>query len=107
MGHHGVCSLLLCFFVYVTFADVKRVPLLHDIFNRDTEKVEQPVGSGDSMQYCASPYRYQRRASRPVVVGDPEQGGVVVGGDYPVVRQSMLTSRRWTPKRASNNRWPW
>ena len=44
------------------------------------------------MQYCASPYRYQRRASRPVVVGDPEQGGVVVGGDYPVVRQSMLTS---------------
>ena len=39
-------ALLLCFFVYVTFADVKRVPLLHDIFNRDTEKVEQPVGSG-------------------------------------------------------------
>ena len=27
-----------------------------------------------------------------MVVGDPEQGGVVVGGDYPVVRQSMLTS---------------
>ena len=44
------------------------------------------------MQYCASPYRYQRRTSRPVVVGDPENGGVVVGGDYPVVRQSMLTS---------------
>ena len=44
------------------------------------------------MQYCASPYRYQRRASRPVVVGDPEQGGVVVGSDHPVVRQSMLTS---------------
>ena len=40
-------ALLLCFFVYVTFADVKRVPLLHDIFNRDTEKVEQPVGSGE------------------------------------------------------------
>ena len=39
-------ALLLCFFVYVTFADVKRVPLLHDIFNRDTEKVEKPVGSG-------------------------------------------------------------
>ncbi|HCE05156.1 MAG TPA: 4-hydroxy-3-methylbut-2-en-1-yl diphosphate synthase [Verrucomicrobiales bacterium] len=44
------------------------------------------------MQYCASPYRYNRRASRPVVVGDPENGGVVVGGDHPVVRQSMLTS---------------
>ena len=40
-------ALLLCFFVYVTFADVKRVPLLHDIFNRDTEKVEQPAGSGE------------------------------------------------------------
>ena len=40
-------ALLLCFFVYVTFEDVKRVPLLHDIFNRDTEKVEQPVGSGE------------------------------------------------------------
>ena len=46
----------------------------------------------NSMQYCASPYRYNRRASRPVVVGDPENGGVVVGGDHPVVRQSMLTS---------------
>jgi (E)-4-hydroxy-3-methylbut-2-enyl-diphosphate synthase len=44
------------------------------------------------MQYCASPYRYQRRTSRPVVVGEPENGGVVVGGDHPVVRQSMLTS---------------
>ena len=40
-------ALLLCFFVYVTFADVKRVPLLHDIFNRDTEKVEQSAGSGE------------------------------------------------------------
>ena len=44
------------------------------------------------MQYCASPYRYQRRTSRPVVVGEPENGGVVVGGNHPVVRQSMLTS---------------
>ena len=44
------------------------------------------------MQYCASPYRYHRRATRPVVIGDPDQGGVVVGGDHPVVRQSMLTS---------------
>lgn len=44
------------------------------------------------MEYCASPYRYQRRVTRPVVVGDPDQGGVIIGGDHPVVRQSMLTS---------------
>jgi regulator of sigma E protease len=29
--------LLLCFFLFVTLADVKRVPLLRDIFNRDTQ----------------------------------------------------------------------
>ena len=39
--------LLLCFFVFVTFEDVKRVPLLHSIFNRDTEMVEQPAGFGE------------------------------------------------------------
>jgi len=32
--------LLISFFLYVTFADVKRVPLLHDIFKRDTQ-IEQ------------------------------------------------------------------
>ena len=32
--------LLLGFFLFVTIADVKRVPLLHDIFNRDTQ-IEQ------------------------------------------------------------------
>jgi RIP metalloprotease RseP len=32
--------LLLGFFLFVTLADVKRVPLLHDIFNRDTQ-IEQ------------------------------------------------------------------
>lgn len=26
------------------------------------------------------------------MVGDPDQGGVIIGGDHPVVRQSMLTS---------------
>ena len=36
--------LLITFFVYVTIADVKRVPLLHEFFQRDTE-VEQ-VESG-------------------------------------------------------------
>jgi regulator of sigma E protease len=38
-------ALLLCFFVYVTFADVKRVPLLHEIFKRDTQ-VENTSESG-------------------------------------------------------------
>ena len=44
------------------------------------------------MKYCASPYRYARRETRPVVVGDPNQGGVVVGGGKPIVSQSMITS---------------
>ena len=38
-------ALLLCFFVYVTFADVKRVPLLHEIFKRDTQ-IENTSESG-------------------------------------------------------------
>ncbi len=43
------------------------------------------------MRYCSSPYLYQRRVTRPVTVGDPARGGVVIGGDQPVVRQSMIT----------------
>ncbi len=43
------------------------------------------------MQYCESPYFFRRRQTREVPVGDPAQGGVIVGGDHPVVRQSMLT----------------
>jgi len=43
------------------------------------------------MQYCESPYFYQRRKTREVVVGDPKNGGVVIGGDHPVIVQSMLT----------------
>ena len=38
-------ALLLCFFVYVTYADVKRVPLLHQIFKRDTQ-IENTSNSG-------------------------------------------------------------
>ena len=34
--------LLLCFFLFITLADVKRVPLLHDIFNRDTQIEQSP-----------------------------------------------------------------
>lgn len=43
------------------------------------------------MRYCDSPFRYQRRAAREVIVGDPARGGVIIGGDHPVVVQSMLT----------------
>jgi (E)-4-hydroxy-3-methylbut-2-enyl-diphosphate synthase len=43
------------------------------------------------MRYCESPFVYQRRKTREVVVGDPAKGGVVLGGNRPVVMQSMLT----------------
>ena len=43
------------------------------------------------MRYCESPYFYQRRKTREVVIGDPARGGVIIGGDHPLVKQSMLT----------------
>jgi len=43
------------------------------------------------MRYCDSPYFYQRRQTREIVIGDPARGGVVLGGNHPVVKQSMLT----------------
>ncbi|MGZ8938567.1 MAG: (E)-4-hydroxy-3-methylbut-2-enyl-diphosphate synthase [Limisphaerales bacterium] len=43
------------------------------------------------MQNCGSPFRYERRKTREVIVGDPARGGVVIGGQHPVVVQSMLT----------------
>ena len=43
------------------------------------------------MRYCESPFFYRRRKTREVVVGDPARGGVILGGDHPVVVQSMLT----------------
>src|SRR5882724_7824398 len=43
------------------------------------------------MRYCESPYFYQRRKTREIVVGNPANGGFVMGGDHPVVKQSMLT----------------
>jgi len=43
------------------------------------------------MKYCASPYRYARRETRTVIIGDPENGGTVVGGGEPIVQQSMIT----------------
>jgi (E)-4-hydroxy-3-methylbut-2-enyl-diphosphate synthase len=41
--------------------------------------------------HCPSPYLLRRRRTREVVVGDPARGGVIIGGDHPVVMQSMLT----------------
>jgi (E)-4-hydroxy-3-methylbut-2-enyl-diphosphate synthase len=43
------------------------------------------------MRYCETPFVYKRRRTREVVVGDPAKGGVIIGGDHPVVVQSMLT----------------
>jgi len=43
------------------------------------------------MRYCESPYRFQRRQTREVVIGDPAHGGIVIGGARDVVPQSMIT----------------
>ncbi len=43
------------------------------------------------MRYCESPFFHRRRRAREVVIGDPARGGVIIGGDHPVVVQSMLT----------------
>lgn len=43
------------------------------------------------MRYCESPYVFKRRVTREIVIGDPANGGVVIGGDHPVVAQSMIT----------------
>jgi (E)-4-hydroxy-3-methylbut-2-enyl-diphosphate synthase len=43
------------------------------------------------MRFCFSPYLYSRRKTREVIVGDPANSGVVLGGGHSVVKQSMLT----------------
>lgn len=43
------------------------------------------------MTYCNSPFSYRRRQTREVVVGDPAHGGVIIGGNHPIVVQSMIT----------------
>src|ERR1700741_4321766 len=43
------------------------------------------------MRYCESPYFYQRRQTREITIGDRANGGFIMGGNHPVVRQSMLT----------------
>src|SRR5512137_804160 len=43
------------------------------------------------LPHCSSPYFLSRRRTREVVVGDPVHGGVIIGGNHPVVMQSMIT----------------
>jgi (E)-4-hydroxy-3-methylbut-2-enyl-diphosphate synthase len=43
------------------------------------------------MRYCESPFFHHRRRTRENIIGDPARGGVIIGGDHPVVMQSMLT----------------
>src|ERR1039458_2238708 len=43
------------------------------------------------MRCCESPFFYHRRKTREVVIGDPARGGGIIGGNHPVVKQSMLT----------------
>jgi (E)-4-hydroxy-3-methylbut-2-enyl-diphosphate synthase len=44
-----------------------------------------------TLRYCESPFSFRRRRSREVVVGDPARGGVIIGGNHPIVMQSMIT----------------
>ena len=44
-----------------------------------------------TVRYCDSPFFFRRRRSREVIVGDPARGGVIIGGEHPVVMQSMIT----------------
>lgn len=43
------------------------------------------------MRYCESPFLRRRRKTRAITIGDPAQGGVIIGGEHPVVIQSMIT----------------
>src|SRR6266508_747233 len=43
------------------------------------------------MRYCESPYVLQRLKTREVIIGEPKNGGVTIGGGHPVVAQSMIT----------------
>ncbi len=45
----------------------------------------------NELRYCESPWWYRRRATRELIIGDPRRGGLILGGDDPVVMQSMLT----------------
>lgn len=44
------------------------------------------------MRFCDHFYSFKRRVSREVTVGNPSDGGVIIGGGHPIVVQSMITS---------------
>lgn len=58
---------------------------------RHPSSSHRPPRMTTDMHYCESPYRHSRRLTREVVVGDPANGGVIIGGQHPVAVQSMLT----------------
>ena len=64
--------------------EARQVPR-HQVFSEGLGKELTHMG------VCDSPFLRRRRATREVAVGDPERGGVIIGGDHPVVVQSMLT----------------
>jgi len=39
-----------------------------------------------------SPYKYRRWNTREIYLGNPAQGGIIIGGDHPIVIQSMLNT---------------
>jgi (E)-4-hydroxy-3-methylbut-2-enyl-diphosphate synthase len=43
------------------------------------------------VRYCESPFFYHRRKTREIAIGDPANGGFIMGGNHSVVKQSMLT----------------
>jgi (E)-4-hydroxy-3-methylbut-2-enyl-diphosphate synthase len=43
------------------------------------------------MRYCQSPLLFQRRRTREIVIGNPDRGGLIIGGHHPIAVQSMLT----------------
>ena len=89
--------LLIGFMLYVSFNDVQ--PLLAlPLHVQQQERHDREAGQCAARRwpmnmprYCESPYFLHRRRTREVIVGDPARGGVIIGGDHPVVMQSMIT----------------
>ena len=90
-GIQTSCAVVLIgFMLYIAFYDVQELPWKRSKDKLPELKFRSQVRQ-TVMQYCASPFSYQRRKTREVMVGDPARGGVIIGGDHPVVVQSMLT----------------
>ena len=97
--------LLISFILYVTYADIRTASRSSSPCSNTKCIIEPDTNPGTNLadcgshartrqamtSYCESPLFYQRRRTREVVVGDPARGGVIIGGDHPVVVQSMIT----------------